>query len=409
MRLGASLSLCVLCLCGYLHGQPTTISGKVLDPDGKPAAEANVHLLTFQKGMRDPIVKRTVTATDGCFAFPVLDLVPAGMLVALKQGYGINLERAGVTADKTSDIQITLTGPGEVTGEVRDRANKPVENVKARVGLIHKVHLGSDGISWMVPEQFDILSATTGADGKFRIGSLPEGAEVCVTTRHPGYGDCRRLAKAGGAETKWILVPAARIAGRVVFEQTGQPAAGVTIHGYQDAPRAISPFEAIRVVATTDEKGFFVLQNLPPGSYTVSIPSEHCGDPEWVAVHRRVESLAEGNEVKCRNLVLTRGGIVSGKVTDRETGQPIETVHVAASPSDFTGSFVAPATHTQPDGAYKLRLPPGKWRVQPTGRGDYVTPQAPEDSRLVHLDAGATTEGVDFTLVRKKDGRQTKP
>ena len=100
---------------------------------------------------------------------------------------------------------------------------------------------------------------------------------------------------------------------------------------------------------------------------------------------------------------LTRGGTISGTVTDDETGRPISAVNIVADKLDS----ISPRYNGLSDrsGRYILiGVAPGRYRLWPTvGRGDYI----PEiyDDRLNFNDADVVTvrgaeavEGIDFAL-----------
>ncbi|MBM4087666.1 MAG: carboxypeptidase regulatory-like domain-containing protein, partial [Planctomycetes bacterium] len=243
--------------------------------------------------------------------------------------------------------------------------------------------------------------ATTDASGKFRIGSLPEGWLVSLDVNHPGFARWHESGiKVGRQDLKFVLVPSARITGRVVFEGTGQTAAGLRIECQQDSLSSGARFIA-HARGTTDDKGCFLLDNLLPGNYSVFPVHYHEDDPEWAGLPKRAENLAEGGLVNCGDLVLTRGGFVAGKVTDRDTGKPLAGVSIMARLAHYS-TFVEPRrANTKPDGTYKLRLAPAEWRIHVTGREGFISHWDERNtSRDVRVAPGQTTEGVDFTLGR---------
>lgn len=153
----------------------------------------------------------------------------------------------------------------------------------------------------------------------------------------------------------------------------------------------------------TDKKGRFILDNLPPGNYSVFLRQEK-GEPDWVAIPKRVEGLEEGKQVGCPDLVLTKGGFVTGKVIDQETKRPLDGVNINAYPVKGHGG--ATLTTTKSDGTYRLRLPPGKWRVQVSGREGYLSPWGLgwEEQQKFHRDVevvlGKTVTNINFTLLK---------
>jgi protocatechuate 3,4-dioxygenase beta subunit len=130
---------------------------------------------------------------------------------------------------------------------------------------------------------------------------------------------------------------------------------------------------------------------------------------------KAVKKVEAGKETVCEDLVLTRGGLVTGKVVDRETGEPLEHACVSASLSAwfsaelehvFLGprSVPFPETFTASDGRYRLRLPPGRWRVQsPTRAGYFVGGREHHQEVTMALDK--TLEGVNFAMGKSREIR----
>ena len=70
-----------------------------------------------------------------------------------------------------------------------------------------------------------------------------------------------------------------------------------------------------------------------------------------------------------RHSAVTDWGLMSGRVTDAATGQPVAEVVVEAEQQinepGASWYLSGPVTRSAPDGSYQLRLPPGKWTVYP--------------------------------------------
>src|SRR5439155_18523552 len=93
-----------------------------------------------------------------------------------------------------------------------------------------------------------------------------------------------------------------------------------------------------------------------------------------------------GGESCCPDLRLVRGGMLTGRVTD-EKGRPISGVSLYSQRSFYfslTDTLIdnlrGPDTRTGEDGVYRLRLPPGKWRVSPVYFGSEYTSEVPWDA-----------------------------
>src|SRR5439155_26077248 len=120
--------------------------------------------------------------------------------------------------------------------------------------------------------------------------------------------------------------------------------------------------------ATTAADGRFRLGNLAGDEYAVTVTLDDSvtgftAEPLGVVVR-------DGEEARCPNLRLvriSRGGWVTGRVTDAGR-RPVGGVGIAAERKVVVEKASmalteGPVTRTAPDGTYRLRLPPGSWRV----------------------------------------------
>jgi RNA polymerase sigma factor (sigma-70 family) len=124
-----------------------TISGRVLDPDGKPAARARVYTLKILPGKElfishenVEVVFRTNTESDGQFHFDVPKdklLVEHNRLwpvMAAADGYGLGWSRAAKSDDV---LTIRLVKDEPITGRVLNTQGRPVPNAKIRVRAVY--------------------------------------------------------------------------------------------------------------------------------------------------------------------------------------------------------------------------------------------------------------------------------
>ncbi|HEY3057214.1 MAG TPA: carboxypeptidase regulatory-like domain-containing protein [Thermoanaerobaculia bacterium] len=148
------------------------------------------------------------------------------------------------------------------------------------------------------------------------------------------------------------------VAGRVVDATTGAGIAGITVAAY-------NPDGTQRTFVTTDANGGYVLL-LPSGNFKIAAfdsllvyatqfyPQQiSFAQAPWI-------SIAVGQTTSLQPLMLSKGGHVSGTVSDQLTAAPVKGALVAAYAAD--GSLVATAT-TSEAGAYRLVLTPGAYRL----------------------------------------------
>jgi hypothetical protein len=197
------------------------------------------------------------------------------------------------------------------------------------------------------------VTLTSDEDGRFQ-GILPVASDAretswIVEAHSDQLSSSRRLESvnvpllAGGARA-WLELdlPAIAVRGTVVSDD-GQPQRGVEVT-FEDARRA-------RTTTSTDDAGYFELPDLPPGKYTAVAESD-----EGVSEHAAVE-VVDGVEKELR-LVLNPSARI--------------TFHVVSSQGPVTDAavqvWIAPGTprsltHTDQDGAFEVKLPPGTAEV----------------------------------------------
>jgi hypothetical protein len=145
---------------------------------------------------------------------------------------------------------------------------------------------------------------------------------------------------------------------------------------------------ASRPVATTvsDAQGHFALSNVPPGSFTLK--SVHTGFLDVIYGQKQPGSgrpgsaiqLADGQRLENLKLVMARGSVISGTVTD-ETGGPAFGVTVRAFKWDSREGERAvlanASARTDDRGYYRIALlPPGDYLVGAMAVDELVTAEA---------------------------------
>jgi len=175
------------------------------------------------------------------------------------------------------------------------------------------------------------------------------------------------------------------ISGQVVDAATGNPIANAVVVCHGDSGQAGR--------AQTNERGAYRIPNLEPGRYRVMAEArgyEPGRYPEPVPV--RAGQVTQNVNFRLRPAQQPMGAI-SGRVTDRRTGDPISGALVVARGRDWAGR-----ARTDDRGNYVIRgLRPGAYRVKAVAR-HYVREAFP---RPVTVEAGQVTENIDFALQPK--------
>jgi len=119
--------------------------------------------------------------------------------------------------------------------------------------------------------------------------------------------------------------------------------------------------------AVTGPDGAYRLTGLTEAPYNVAVlpltPKAIDDSDPFAAAAVEGASAVEGKAVALRDLVLTPGGLVSGRVTDA-SGKPLAGVFVGSyGPSRPASSAMVVSARTDADGRYQLRVAPGSSRV----------------------------------------------
>jgi RNA polymerase sigma factor (sigma-70 family) len=125
-----------------------TVTGRVLDPDGKPIAGARVFMPgavwgDAEKG--DHPLAGQKSAEDGNFRITMrrADLLKGRFLVATAKGYGLDWKEADKLGASEATFRLVKDLP--ITGRVLDLEGRPVKGVSVHVGAIEAPPMGDLG------------------------------------------------------------------------------------------------------------------------------------------------------------------------------------------------------------------------------------------------------------------------
>jgi beta-lactamase regulating signal transducer with metallopeptidase domain len=377
-----------------------TISGQVLDPDGQAVPRARVWLkysrVTQPKTELGPEYRATCGA-DGRFQFhvPTADLEKplrsdywtTARVVAMAEGLGFG-ETAVAKSRSDDPLKVQLARDVPIRGRILDTEGHPVAGAIIRIKQVR----------WMPNESLDAFieaaregrslgfkfgrfshgpplepdALVTGPDGRFTLGGI--GAErlvwadiegraiehrsIEIVTREmetfaSATGGSRGAAKRTyGANFELIAAPSRIIFGTVRDRATGKPIAGATVHG------------STTHVAKTDEAGRYQLLGYRKSpQYDLQVLP---GDDQPYFHAGTTISDTPGLDPIEKDIELSSGTVVRGRLTDQRTGRPIAG-RVDYHPL-FPNEYVAKLDHIGPpasaatirdDGQYAISVFPG--------------------------------------------------
>lgn len=327
-----------------LH-KPRRLTGRVLLTDGTPAPGAEVRMQASEQ----------VVVTDAEGRFSLGALAPGDYEVLAERGGQQGFAEV-VIAEEGGDVEATvyLGTLFDAEGVVLDEAGQPIAG--ATVTATSEV----DGPGFE--------DATTGPEGRFRLGPLPRGSHV-FNVDADGYRELEsgdvQVSDASPPLT-FTLVRAYVLAGTVT-DPEGRPLPGIDVEALRPAPRA--PRAASREVPTyernvaleaeeagstelldtvTDEEGRFLIEVPEPGRYTLTASSENF-------IQTRLEADAPGSGLR---VVLRGGATLEGMVADAR-GTPLMEVQLTVRlGTDAHGQTLE--TLSDEHGGFTLGgLPPG--------------------------------------------------
>jgi RNA polymerase sigma factor (sigma-70 family) len=409
--------------------------GRVLDPDGKPVAGAKLYFVRSHRDYQhenSPPWEAATSAADGGFAFRVARADHpdearygfAGMVTATAPGFGAGWTKVQSRKDLDLLTVRLVRDDTPLEGRVLDLQGKPIAGVRVRVeridaaeaedispwlDVVRKATLGNR-MPWL-PTHLDVAvtgltqAVTSDAEGRFRLSGagrerlvhlLFEGPTIekhyayamtheSPTVQGPGWlpNPASNRLIIHGAHFDHAAAPTRPVVGTVRDKATGKPLAGVTVFAGYPREESWNGLEWLR--ALTDAEGRYRIVGLPcSGPYRlqavlpVGVPYLPCA--------QKLEANT-GFEPVTRDIELTRGVLLRGRVTDKATGKPVSGVqvdylvfldnpHYRRAPG-FRDTGIGPETRsrrlTDAEGRFTLVGMPGRGILAATASGDTAT------------------------------------
>ncbi len=311
------------------------ISGKVVDQQGNPVANAKLAYITG-------IDKEEfgTTGADGRFTFPNLRY---RTVVAIETANGLDFA--------VMSPLIKLHDLGSAKFRILLPDGKPAVGVSMNPETIYQGHMGF-GVSRRLRAQ---LAKTTDANGECRFDGLPLGASVGVGTFDHRFADLRDqeprpVIGKDPVLTTVKLQPGAAISGRVL-DANGNPVPRVQVNTWGPSGSGY---------AFTDSSGDYSIWQLPgAGTYKVQVELDTL-KTSWVASAKHGLSPQPGQTLSNEDFKLVRGQRFSGKLTFAGSGKPSAADWISVQE---VGSDDQWNDKTDDSGNFSIQLLPGKYQV----------------------------------------------
>ena len=313
-----------------------TVTGQVVDSDGKPVAGAEVVLVAEQwcrserplgfyvhNGLPMSLRVTGPFRTNGEGRFQATAAVgparPAWGVFALAAAQHHGHVRVGIDKwTRATEITIKLDQEHMIRGRLIDTQGQPVAGATVRpilvsgVGTTYETLIPTEPIP---PYASPVLPAVTTDDkGRFLLAGLGK-SEVWLEVTHEGFATQRvhprPSLRADATDTAFSLVAARVLEGRVTYGPTGKPAAGAQVV-------AVTGFANV-VQCTTDGDGRYSVQSVP-GRFAFAQGLSTVGQP--YLVEKKGLTFSQSARLEA-DLTLQPGVLVRGRVTESPSGKPV--------------------------------------------------------------------------------------
>jgi protocatechuate 3,4-dioxygenase beta subunit len=363
-----------------------TVTGRVLDSDGKPLPEATV-VVVVRQGLRlsswedwvsyrNEVAGRAQTDREGKYRVtvsrPAAGTLRQVTLVAAASGHGLAWKRLDPDVWEV-DAEVRLYPEHPVRGRLLDLQGEPAAGVKLHMTrLTRKPGKGWAEEDLRMPSgglPLGIDAATTDARGAFTFRGLGPDVKLEVNINDNRYArqdgvDIDARDSEQSEDFRLVLGPPRFVEGRVTYADSGKPVAGARVevrtvggggaHAQADADGRflVNSFPPHREFP--NEKGVWVGVRPPEGTPYLS-GGTGFDWPGGAVVRKQVE------------VKLPRGVVVHGRVTEAGKGRPVAGAYLQY------GERWHERVRSGPDGSYRITVPPDAGRllvVAPTP--DYI-------------------------------------
>jgi uncharacterized GH25 family protein len=298
-----------------------TLSGMVVDHDGKPTRFATVRIAGTGAQMWKVASRQATSDEHGKFEL-------RGLARAKLQARAESDTAASklVDVDLTSqqlarDVKLVLDVSGTISGTVVDDKNQPVAEVQVNAFPDLLGGASTDGLALA-----GMSSTTTDGAGGFTIHGLPDGQYRLWAGRSSGgldggWGMQSTPAKTGDTTIRIVLPAPGGLTGKLVLDGNTVPKlASVQVGGHPPTPAAA---------------GVFTMKELQPGKYDVTFRGS-----EFAEYVKRDVEVAVGKTTDMGTITVPRGRKLIGRVIDG-TGAPVAGAKVKLGEMLFSTSDTA--------------------------------------------------------------------
>ncbi len=235
--------------------------------------------------------------------------------------------------------------------DLMERPTAPIAHV---TGLITDARLNTPIIGTITFPGTEQAAVPTSPDGSYKLSLAPGSYTIRADAPEYRWQDQNIVLKDGDRITLNFPLnkkPMAKVTGRIYDAMTNAPVIADITFPQTEFPSARS-----------DSTGFYSA-DLAPGTFRIRVLAADYLDEE------KIIDLKE-NETQITDFALHKGGILTGKVSEFETGKPLLAQVI------FEGTQIPKATTEPATGIYKAPLSPGSYTVRAEA-ADYIPETIP--------------------------------
>jgi RNA polymerase sigma factor (sigma-70 family) len=431
-----------------------TVTGRVLDADGKPLADAEVAVLARPKATHggDPfsrgveVLGRGKTDAEGRFRLEVLRTsslryagrnsyafmerlpsnasrtaalwFPGVAVVARTPDHALGWQSLDPDAEKpTADLR--LTREQVIRGRFVDLQGEPAAGVTVRIAAIGKSRAAGlfDGVS--APAQTRDLpvwpkAAVTDRDGRFELHGVAKDGLARLSVSDDRFAtqsvEVAADAREGEKEYKTTLEPAHLIEGTVTGADTGKPIPGARL---SVSAGKLGIYALFELDARADEKGRFRVNPTPGNAFVVTAFAPDSTPYLPLRTQLRWPKAAVKQQL---DLKLPRGVLVCGKVVEAASGKTVARASVQFHPRaidnpNFRSDIVTgwdTAVVSDEDGKFTIGVLPGPGHLLIHGpTPDYVLSEIGQRKLYEGKDGGTRYRAAAIVPLDLKDDAES--
>ncbi len=307
--------------------------GVLLDDLGRPVANATLYAYTVDPADPEAWLDGYEQATSDVKGRFRLQGLPAGATdITVGECEGLLSEAPTRVSAPVGNVRIVLHRPGGIRFRLRTPGGEAApERVRA---TLTRLAGATQGSQWQEMVDAD--------EGGFEIlDQLPGLVALAVEAR--GYAPfvARVEIPAGGVQepAPFALARGIALRGRVV-DGSGNPVAGAAVMAWGNE----------ETVVATGADGGFELPHLAPGGAEISVTAD--------GMAQALLTTSVAADARPLHIVVTPGGLVRGTIRASDDGWASLDFFPADAPDDNVTRWRAEVT----DGAFAIRLPPGRYR-----------------------------------------------